>query len=39
MTTFLSFSIAGHGNFFVKNTGRGVVWVEKRWFRLTDDYF
>jgi hypothetical protein len=27
---FLRFSIAGRGNFFVKNTGRGVVWVEKR---------
>jgi len=24
------FSIAGRGNFFVKNTGRVVVWVEKR---------
>jgi len=30
---FLSFSISGHGIFFVKNTGRGVVWVEKRCFR------
>ncbi len=27
MTTF---SITGRGNFFVKNTCRGVVWVEKR---------
>jgi len=31
---FLRFSIAGRGNFFVKNTGRRVVWIEKRWSRL-----
>ncbi len=32
MTTYLlSFSITGRGITFVKNTGRGVVWVEKRW--------
>jgi len=36
---FLSFSIAGGGDFFfVKNTGRGVVWVEKRCSRMSVSY-
>ncbi len=33
MNIFLSFSITSRGIFCFKNTGRGVVWVEKRWSR------
>ena len=32
---FLNISITGRGIFFFKNTGRGVVWIEKRWIRPT----
>ncbi len=33
--SFKRFLIAGRGNLYIKNTGRGAIWVEKPCFRYT----